>query len=81
MENSFPLPVPRRQTAPRLLLSAREFGAYPMKAFVRITDRDWFDLLSHRPPVNLELPHTSSARRTNPYPNHHYPGSNQTYNA
>ena len=44
--------LPRRQVSPRLLLSAREFGDIPMKAYVGITDRDWFDLLSHRPQLD-----------------------------
>ncbi|MDD4117087.1 MAG: hypothetical protein PHI39_02610 [Kiritimatiellae bacterium] len=35
-----------------LLLSTRDFGHHPMKAFVGITDRDWFDLLSRRPQLD-----------------------------
>ena len=49
VENFRSRALPRRQAAPHLILSAREIGDFPMKAFVGITDRDWFDPLSHRP--------------------------------
>ena len=35
--------TPPRQAGLLLIIFAREFGAYPMKAFVGITDREWFD--------------------------------------
>ena len=39
-----PLPVPRRQSAPHLLFSGREFGDYPMKALVGAKYRDRLNL-------------------------------------